>query len=79
MKAPSGDPGDFYVAQCAESTLLMPEKAKSAGPPKRFQHVSPFAFFQDVGKAAVRSTLARLSVLIRWTNRQCPACPSIGG
>src|SRR5258707_8480111 len=46
MKAPAGDPGDFCIAQCAESTLFMPEIAKSAGTPKRVQHVSPFAFFE---------------------------------
>src|SRR2546430_17455547 len=46
MKVPARDPGDFCIAQCAESTLFMPEKAKSAGTPKRFQHVSPFAFFE---------------------------------
>ena len=46
MKAPAGDPGDFCIAQCAESTLFMPEKAKSASTPKRVQHVSPFAFFE---------------------------------
>ena len=46
MKAPACDPGDFYVALGAESTLLIPEIAKSAGTPKRFQHVSPFAFFE---------------------------------
>src|SRR6202140_4513276 len=46
MKAPACDPGDFDVALGAESTLLIPEIAKSAGTPKRFQHVSPFAFFE---------------------------------
>src|SRR5215472_268363 len=46
MKAPACDPSDFYVALGAESTLLIPEIAKSAGTPKRFQHVSPFAFFE---------------------------------
>ncbi len=46
MKVPACDPGDFYVAPGAESTLLIPEIAKSAGTPKRFQHVSPFAFFE---------------------------------
>ena len=46
MKAPSCDPGDFGIAQRAKSTLLMPEIAKSVGTPKRFQHVSPFAFFE---------------------------------
>ena len=35
MKAPARDPGDFCIAQCAESTLLMPEIAKSVGTPKR--------------------------------------------
>src|SRR5258705_7888717 len=46
MQAPACDPGDFYVALGAESTLFIPEIAKSAGTPKRFQHVSPFAFFE---------------------------------
>ncbi len=46
MKAPACDPGDFYVALGAESTLLIPEIAKGAGTTKRFQHVSPFAFFE---------------------------------
>ena len=46
MKAPACDPGDFCIAQRAESTLLMPEIAKSVGTPKHFQHVSPFAFFE---------------------------------
>ena len=46
MKAPACDPGDFCIAQRADSTLLIPEIAKSAGTPKRFQHVSPFAFFE---------------------------------
>jgi hypothetical protein len=46
MNAPSGDPGDFCIAQCAESTLFLPEIAKSAGTPKRVRHVSPFTFFE---------------------------------
>jgi len=46
MKTPARDPGDFGIAQCAESTLFMPEITKSVGTPKRFQHVSPFAFFE---------------------------------
>lgn len=46
MKAPACDPGDFCVAQRAESTLFRPEIAKSTGTPKRFQHVSPFPFFE---------------------------------
>jgi len=46
MKAPACDPGDFCIALRAESTLLVPEIAKSAGTPKRLQHVSPFAFFE---------------------------------
>src|SRR5882757_8634280 len=46
MKAPACDPGDFCIALRAESTLLIPEIAKSAGTPKRFQQVSPFAFFE---------------------------------
>ena len=54
MKAPAGDPGDSSIAQCAESTLFMPEIAKSAGTPKRVQHVSPFAFF-EVGLPSSRA------------------------
>ena len=46
MKAPACDPGDFGIALRAKSALFMPEIAKSAGTPKRFQHVSPFAFFE---------------------------------
>ncbi len=46
MKAPSCDLGDFCIALRAESTLFIPEIAKSAGTPKRFQHVSPFTFFE---------------------------------
>jgi len=46
MKAPACDPGDFCIALGAESTLFMPEIAKSAGTPKRLQHVSPFAFLE---------------------------------
>src|SRR6267142_4376373 len=46
MKAPARDPSDFCIALCAESTLFIPEVAKSTGTPKRVQHVSPFAFFE---------------------------------
>ena len=46
MKAPACDPGDFCIALGAESTLFIPEIAKSAGTPKRLQHVSPFAFLE---------------------------------
>ena len=46
MKAPARDPGDFCIAQRAESALFIPEKAKSASTPKRVQHVSPFTFFK---------------------------------
>src|SRR5439155_13949272 len=49
MKAPACDPGDFCIAQRAESTLFMPEIAKSACTPKRFQQMSPFPFF-EVGR-----------------------------
>jgi hypothetical protein len=44
MKAPACDPSDFCIALRAESTLLIPEIAKSTRTPKRFQHVSPFAW-----------------------------------
>ncbi len=44
MEPPACDPGG--MAQCAESTLFIPEIAKSTGTPKRFQHVSPFPFFE---------------------------------
>src|ERR1700730_9954394 len=46
MKAPACDPSDFCVALRAESTLFIPEIAKSTSTPKRFRHVSPFAFFE---------------------------------
>jgi hypothetical protein len=46
MKTPACDPSDFCIALREESTLFIPEIAKSAGTPKRFQHVSPFAFFE---------------------------------
>ena len=46
MKPPACEPGDFCIAQGAESTLFIPEIAKSTGTPKRFQHVSPFPFFE---------------------------------
>ncbi len=46
MKAPACDPGDLCIALCAESTLFIPEIAKSTNTPKRFQHVSAFAFFE---------------------------------
>jgi hypothetical protein len=46
MTTPACDPGDFCIALCAESTLFIPEIAKSAGTPERLQHVSPFAFFE---------------------------------
>ncbi len=46
MKAPACGPGDFCIALRAESTLFIPEKAKSTGTPKRFRHVSLFAFFK---------------------------------
>ena len=46
MKAPACDPSDFCIALCAESTLFIPERAKSAGTAKRLQHVSPFPFFE---------------------------------
>src|SRR5258708_9683748 len=46
MKAPACDPGDLCIALRAESTLFIPEIAKSAGTPERFQHVSPFPFFE---------------------------------
>lgn len=46
MQAPSRDPGDLYIANRAETALFIPEKAKDTGTPKRFSHVSFFAFFE---------------------------------
>ena len=46
MKPPACEPGDFCMAQRAESTLFIPEMAKSTSTPKRFQHVSPVPFFE---------------------------------
>src|ERR1700738_1406145 len=46
MRAPACDPSDFCIALRAESALFIPEIAKSTSTPKRFRHVSPFAFFE---------------------------------
>src|SRR5260370_12103136 len=46
MQAPARDTSDFCSALGGKFTVLMPEIAKSAGTPKRFPHVSPFAFFE---------------------------------
>ena len=46
MKAPTCDPGDFCIALCAESTLFIPEIAKSARTPKCVPHVITFAFLE---------------------------------
>ena len=48
MQAPARDPSDFCIALRAKSTLFMPEIAEERAcvPLKRFQHVSPFAFFE---------------------------------
>ena len=46
VKAPTCDPGNSLVAHGATSTLFITEIAKSASTPKRFQHVSPFPFFE---------------------------------
>ena len=46
MQAPARDPSDFCIALGAESTLFIPDIAKSTSTPKRFQHVSPFAFLE---------------------------------
>jgi hypothetical protein len=62
MKAPACDPSDFCIALGAESTLFIPEIAKSTGTPKRFQHVSPFAFF-EVGLPSSRTPSLRPSPL----------------
>src|SRR2546429_618944 len=49
MEPPACDPGDFCIAQRAESTLFIPEIAKSAGTSKRFQHVSPLPQAREEG------------------------------
>jgi hypothetical protein len=63
MKPPACDPGDFCMAQRAESTLFIPEIAKSAGTPKRFQHVSPFPFLPS-SQATLRSPGPLRTVLV---------------
>jgi hypothetical protein len=70
MKAPAGDPGDFYVALGAESTLLIPEIAKSAGTSKRFQHVSPVLTYRVIPTEQGKSTSlpARGKFIARWTD-----------
>ena len=73
MQAPARDPGDFGIALRAESTLLIPEIAKSTGTPKRFQHVSPFPFF-EAGAAgsfhANRPGQARRSLSLNMMRRR---------
>jgi hypothetical protein len=71
MKTPTGDPGDFCITQRAESTLFMPEKAKSTDTPKRVQHVSPFTFF-EVGLPSGRAPLLGPSPL-RTVHASFPA------
>lgn len=46
MQAPSGDPGDLEIAHRAEAALVIPEKAKEAGTPKRVLHMICFAFLE---------------------------------
>ena len=46
VKAPACDPGNSLVAHGATSTLFIPEKAKSAGTPKRVPHGIGFAFLE---------------------------------
>lgn len=46
MKTPTRDPGDPCIANGAEPALRIPEKAKCPSTPKRFRHMSPFAFLE---------------------------------
>ena len=46
MNAPARDPSDFGVANSAKAALLLPEKAKSLGTPKRVQHMRTFPVFE---------------------------------
>ena len=46
MKPPACDPGDFCMAQRAESTLFIPEIAKSTRASERISHVIRFAFLE---------------------------------
>ena len=46
MKAPTRDPGDLGVAHGTGPVLELPEKAKSPRTPKRFRHMSSFAFLE---------------------------------
>jgi hypothetical protein len=60
VKAPARDPSDFCIAQSAEATLFIPEKAKRTSAPKRFLHMGSFALFEvDFigGVVGVRGTL----------------------
>jgi hypothetical protein len=47
MQAPARGPGDLHIANGAETNLFIPEKAKDTGAPKRFSHVSFFAFVRS--------------------------------
>ena len=46
MQTPARNPGDSDVTNRAETALFPPEKAKDTGTPKRFSHVSFFAFLE---------------------------------
>ena len=46
MQAPARGLGDLHMANRAETTLFIPEKAKDTGAPKRLSHVSFFALFE---------------------------------
>ena len=46
VQAPTRSSGDLDITNRAETALFIPEKAKDTGTPKRFSHVSFFAFFE---------------------------------
>ena len=46
MKTPTSDPGDLGVAHGTGPALELAEKAKSPRTPKRFRHMSSFAFLE---------------------------------
>jgi hypothetical protein len=46
VNAPARDASDFGMTNNAEAALLLPEKAKSMGTPKRVQHGRTFPIFE---------------------------------
>jgi short chain dehydrogenase len=79
VKAPAGDPGDCCIAQRAASALFIPERAKSAGTPKRFQHVSPLSFFEVGFEASPSAKSVSARTCVQFAPIQSSVMPRLQG